>query len=62
MSLATTLPLRTADAGKVRLGGGCRLPPSPVIPLRTADAGKVRLGGGCRLPQPRNGKPSDPDR
>lgn len=34
----------TADAGKIRVGGGYRLPAS------TADAGKVRLGGGYRLP------------
>jgi hypothetical protein len=35
---------KTADTGKVRLGGACRLP------VKTADAGKVRLGGACRLP------------
>jgi hypothetical protein len=34
----------TADAGKVGLGGGFRLP------VTTADAGKIRLGGGFRLP------------
>jgi hypothetical protein len=34
----------TADAGKIRLGGGYSLPVS------TADAGKIRLGGGYRLP------------
>ena len=34
----------TADAGKIRLGGGYRLPVS------TTDAGKIRLGGGYRLP------------
>jgi hypothetical protein len=34
----------TADAGKIRLGGGYSLPAS------TADAGKIRLGGGYRLP------------
>jgi hypothetical protein len=33
-----------ADAGKIRLGGGYRLPAS------TADVGKIRLGGGYRLP------------
>ena len=33
-----------ADAGKIRLGGGFRLPAS------TADTGKIRLGGGFRLP------------
>jgi hypothetical protein len=37
-------PISTADTGKVRLGGGYRLPAS------TADPGKVRLGGGYRLP------------
>jgi hypothetical protein len=35
-------PASVTDAGKVRLGGGFRLP--------VADAGKVRLGGGFRLP------------
>ena len=34
----------TADTGKIRLGGGYRLP------APTADAGKIRLGGGYRLP------------
>jgi hypothetical protein len=34
----------TTDAGKIRLGGGYRLPVS------TADTGKIRLGGGYRLP------------
>jgi hypothetical protein len=32
------------DAGKIRLGGACRLP------VKTADTGKIRLGGACRLP------------
>jgi hypothetical protein len=34
----------TADAGKIRLGGGYRLP------VTTTDTGKIRLGGGYRLP------------
>ena len=34
----------TVDTGKIRLGGGYRLPAS------TADAGKIRMGGGYRLP------------
>jgi hypothetical protein len=34
----------TADTGKIRLGGACRLP------VKTADTGKIRLGGTCRLP------------
>ena len=38
-------PASTADAGKIRLGGGYRLPVTS-----TADAGKIRLGGGYRLP------------
>lgn len=33
----------TVDAGKIKLGGGFRLPV-------TADAGKIKLGGGFRLP------------
>ncbi len=35
---------KTADSGKIRLGGACRLP------VKTADSGKIRLGGACRLP------------
>lgn len=35
---------RTADTGKIILGGGFRLP------VRTADNGTIRLGGGFRLP------------
>jgi hypothetical protein len=38
-----TIP-STADAGKIRLGAGYRLPAT------TADAGKIRLGAGYRLP------------
>jgi hypothetical protein len=38
-------PASTADAGKIRLGGGYRLSVTS-----TADAGKIRLGGGYRLP------------
>jgi hypothetical protein len=34
----------TADTGKIRLGGACRLP------VKTADPGKIRMGGACRLP------------
>ncbi len=40
---ATATPA-TADAGKISLGGACRLP------VKTADTGKIRLGGACRLP------------
>jgi hypothetical protein len=44
------------DAGKVRLGAGCRqliaqAVPAPIPnlpPAAIADAGKVRLGAGCR--------------
>ena len=36
--------IQTADTGKIRLGGGFRLP------VTTADTGKIRLGGGFRLP------------
>lgn len=38
----------TDDTGRVRLGGGFRLP-APV-PAKIADHGRVRLGGGFRLP------------
>jgi hypothetical protein len=41
---AETAAVKTADAGKIRLGGACRLP------VATADTGKIRLGGACRLP------------
>jgi hypothetical protein len=41
------------DAGRVRIGGGMRLPPVKT-PAEVADSGKVRIGGGMRLP-PRQG-------
>ena len=41
---AAIVAAQTADTGRIRLGGGCRLP------VKTADTGKIRLGGGCRLP------------
>ena len=40
---AQTTDAQTADAGKIKLGGGFRLPV-------TTDAGKIKLGGGFRLP------------
>jgi hypothetical protein len=52
----------TADAGKIVLGGGFRLPATTAdagkivlgggfrLPAATADAGKIVLGGGFRLP------------
>jgi N6-adenosine-specific RNA methylase IME4 len=52
----------TADTGKIRLGGGYRLPASTTdngkirlgggyrLPASTTDNGKIRLGGGYRLP------------
>ncbi len=36
--------VHTADADKIVLGGGFRLP------VNTADKGIIRLGGGFRLP------------
>jgi hypothetical protein len=53
---------KTADTGKIRLGGACRLPINSADigkicnddarhpPVSTADTGKIRLGGACRLP------------
>jgi hypothetical protein len=41
---ADTVAVKTADTGKIRLGGACRLP------AKTVDSGKIRLGGACRLP------------
>jgi len=38
----------TSDSGRVRLGGGYRLP-APV-PAEVADTGRISLGGGYRLP------------
>lgn len=35
----------TADNGKIRVGGGFRLPPFEI-----KDTGRIRLGGGFRLP------------
>ena len=52
----------TVDNGKIRLGGGYRLPAITAdadkirlgggyrLPAATADTGKIRLGGGYRLP------------
>ncbi len=39
-----TAAVKTADTGKIRLGGACRLP------VKVLDTGKIRLGGACRLP------------
>jgi hypothetical protein len=39
----------TADAGRIRLGAGCKLPPAPRPEV--ADAGRIRLGAGCRQPR-----------
>ncbi len=59
---ANTTAVQTADTGKIRLGGGFRLPASTTDtvgshpdggvrpPASTADSGKIRLGGGFRLP------------
>lgn len=41
----------TDDTGRVRLGGGFRLPVP--VPAEIADHGRVRLGGGFRLPTER---------
>lgn len=35
----------STDTGKIRVGGGYRLPPSEI-----QDTGRIRLGGGYRLP------------
>ena len=40
-----------ADAGRVRLGAGYRLP-APV-PAEVTDTGRIRLGAGYRLPAER---------
>jgi len=56
-----TAAVKTADTGKIRLGGACRLPVTVAdtgtirleacrLPAKTADTGKIRLGGACRLP------------
>lgn len=52
MTSNTNAQTQTADAGKVRIGAGCRLQQSPVASNQTADAGKVRVAAGCRLPNP----------
>ena len=43
MQTNTSANAVTADTGKIKLGGGFRLPV-------TADTGKIKLGGGFRLP------------
>lgn len=49
--LPQPVPTETADANRVRLGGGYRLPMP--IPTEVADNGRIRLGGGYRLPADR---------
>ncbi len=34
------------DAGRIRLGAGCKRLPTP--PAAIADSGKIRLGAGCK--------------
>ncbi len=41
-----TLRLETADAGRIRLGAGFKMPPAH--PAAVADAGKIRLGAGFK--------------
>ena len=39
-----------ADAGRIRLGAGCKLlPPAPRPEV--SDTGRIRLGAGCRQPR-----------
>ena len=57
-SLETTMTTSTTDSGRIRLGGGFRLPATSKITLgggfRLPNAvpvmGKITLGGGFRLP------------
>lgn len=46
---ASSPPMKFIDAGKVKIGGSCRLV-TPRVPAQFADNGKVKIGGGCRLP------------
>lgn len=41
--------MKFIDAGRVKIGGACRLV-TPPVPAQFADNGKVNIGGGCRLP------------
>ena len=44
------LPLvtETLDTGRIRIGGGVRVLPSPLAPAGIADSGRIRNGGGVR--------------
>lgn len=59
----TKTPAATADAGKIRLGGGYRPATTnkdaiaaptdaAAVPADTTDRGKIRLGGGYRMAIP----------
>lgn len=48
-SVPVSPPAKFIDAGRVKIGGACRLV-MPRVPAQVADAGKVKIGGGCRLP------------
>ncbi len=46
---SSSAPKQFIDAGRVKIGGACRLV-TPTVPAQFADKGKVKIGGGCRLP------------
>ena len=51
-NLPAASPAQVADAGRVRVGGSCRILPAAASPAQVVDAGRVRVGGSCRiLPQ-----------
>jgi len=46
----SSVPAHVADAGKIVLGAGVRL---PTAPAHVADQGKIGFGAGVRLPAER---------
>ena len=46
----SSMPVHVADAGRIILGAGVRL---PTAPAHVADQGKIRFGAGVRLPAER---------
>lgn len=46
-SKPSTVPVQVADADKIVMGAGFRLPPALA---HVTDSGKIRLGAGFRLP------------
>ena len=52
IKITKTSPSQVANAGRIRVGGSCRILPAAALPAQVADAGRIRVGNSCRiLPQ-----------